>query len=133
MVKRTILQINTIFTASHAGELDAQLLKGNIMAGRKKLPDHLLKNPRRGPRVRAPYNSRPIEMRGKAGAEPTVMRAFWTDYTMDEVMAMTDEEVMQAIDKSLNSFVERQKNLDPNWHFPISRPMMNLDKKYNKK
>lgn len=127
-----MFQINIIFIASHAGELDAQLRIGNIMAGRKKLPDHLLKNPRRGPRTRSPYNSRPVEMRGRHGSEPTSIRAFWTDYTMDEIMAMTDEEVMQAIDKSLDNFSERQKKLDPNWHFPISKPMMDLDKKYRR-
>lgn len=97
------------------------------MAGRKKLPDHLLKNPRRKERVRADYNVKPVEERGKKGPEPLVIKAFWKDYTMDQVQGMTDEEIMQAIDKSLEAFRDRQLKYNKNWDYPIDKKMLAID------
>lgn len=100
---------------------------GNKMAGRKKLPDHLLKNPRRGPRVRADYNVKPEETRGKKGPEPIVIKSFWKEYTMDQIQAMTDEEIMQAIDQSLESFKKRQLLYNKGWDWPIEKKMLAID------
>lgn len=100
---------------------------GDNMAGRKKLPDHLLKNPRRGPRVRADYNVKPVEERGKKGPEPLVIKAFWKDYTMDQVQAMTDEEIIQAIDLSLEDYKKRQLLYNKQWDWPIDKKMLAID------
>lgn len=97
------------------------------MAGRKKLPDHLLKNPRRKERIRDDYNIRPVEERGKKGPEPLVIKAFWKDYSMDQILNMTDEELIQAIDKSLDDFQARQLKYNKGWDWPIDKKMLAID------
>lgn len=98
-----------------------------MVAGRKKLPDHLLKNPRRKARVRADYNIKPEELRGKQKGEPLVIKSFWKEYTMDQVLAMSDEEIMQAIDKSLDDFEQRQYKHNKAWNWPIDKKMLAID------
>jgi hypothetical protein len=99
------------------------------MAGRKRLPDHLLKAPRKGegPRKRAPYNIKPEEERGKQGPEPLVIKSFWKEYSMNQIEAMTDEEIMQAIDKSLDDFEARSKKHNKDWDWPIEKKMLAID------
>ncbi len=99
------------------------------MAGRKKLPDHLLKYPRPGskPRVRKPYNMRTVEERGITYKEPILIKSFWKDYTMDQVLNMTDEELIQAIDKFIDEFAARQIKNDKTWDFPIKPEYLTLD------
>ena len=93
------------------------------MAGRKKKdPRYLIRKPEE--KKRDPYNTRPIEMRGVKGREPRVIKAFWKDYTMDEVIAMTDEELIQAIDKCLDQFQARQIKYDKQWSWPINKEML---------
>jgi len=104
------------------------------MAGRKKLPDHLLKRPRPGskPKVRGEYNVKPVEERGKTGAEPYVVSSFWKQYTMEQVQAMTDEEIMQAIDKSIDDFAIKQKKHNKKWDWPIDKKMLAIDPNWKK-
>lgn len=104
------------------------------MPGRKKLPDHLLKNPRRGPKIRNPYNIKPLEQRGlkKAGSEPNVVKSFWKEHSMDQIEQMTDEEIIQAIDKYLDVFIDRQKKQNPTWDFPINPKMLAIDPNWKK-
>jgi len=99
------------------------------MAGRKRLPDHLLKYPRPGskPRVRKEYNMRAVEERGITYKEPILIKSFWKDYTMDQVLNMTDEELIQAIDKYLDEFAARQIKNDKAWDFPIKPEYLTLD------
>ena len=99
------------------------------MAGRKKLPDHLLKYPRKGskPRQRAEYKIRAVEQRGITYKEPLLIKSFWKDYTMDQIQSMTDEEIMQAIDKYLDGFIFRQTKQDKAWDFPIRPEYLAID------
>lgn len=112
--------INTIFTASLAGELDVPNLRG-AMPGRKKLPDHLLKYPRKGVNkgLRNPYNKKTVEPRGMTTKEPILIKSFWQNHTMDNVTEMTDEELSQAIEKFLKEYISRQIRQDKDWDFPI--------------
>lgn len=95
------------------------------MAGRKKLPDHLLKNPRR-PKPQKQYNIREPEKRGQQRREPRAILAFWREYTMDQVQAMTDQEIIQAIDKCLNEFEARQLLYNKKWEWPINKDMLTI-------
>lgn len=87
------------------------------MAGRKKLPDHLLKYPRKNPIKK--YKQRTVEQRGKTYKEPLIIKGFWKDYTMDQIQSMTDDEILQAIDKYLDGFIYRQTKGNKLWDFPI--------------
>lgn len=93
------------------------------MAGRKKLPDHLLKSPRPSERkrVRRPYNMKAVEQRGVTYKEPIIIKSFWKEYNMDQVQAMSDEELIQAIDKFLEGFIYRQMKMTKGWDFPIKK------------
>lgn len=99
------------------------------MAGRKKLPDDQLKRPRKGskPRVRSEYKMREAEQRGITYKEPIIIKSFWKDYNMDKVMAMSDEELIQAIDKYLDGFVYRQEKANKFWDFPIKKEYLAID------
>ena len=108
---------NLVGEFGHIGQL------GNQMAGRKKKdPRFLIRKPE--VKKRNAYNTRAIEMRGVSGREPRVIKAFWKDYTMDEVLAMTDEELIQAIDKCLDQFEQRQLKYDKNWSWPLNKEML---------
>ena len=67
---------------------------------------------------RGPYNRRPIEQRGFAGKESRVIKSFWTEYTMDQVLIMTPEELDLAIDKYLDGFAYRQIKNNKRWNWP---------------
>jgi hypothetical protein len=88
------------------------------VAGRKRLPDHLLKYPRKGSSEKE-YNIRPVEQRGITYKEPVIIKSFWKEYTMDQILVMSDEEVIQAVDKYLDEFIHRQKKREKHWDFPI--------------
>ena len=70
---------------------------------------------------RAPYNTKPVELRGFAGKEPRMVKSFWTTYNMDQVIAMTPEELDIAIDKYLEDFAYRQIKNDKRWNWPTLR------------
>lgn len=99
------------------------------MAGRKKLPDHLLKNPRPGskPRVRKEYNLKAVEPRGITYKEPLIIKSFWKEYGMNQIEQMSDEELSQAIDKFLEGFIYRQKKMKKDWDFPIRPEYLAID------
>lgn len=104
------------------------------MAGRKKLPDHLLKYPRKGTNkgLRKPYKTRAVEQRGLTYKEPLIIKSFWQDYTMDQIQSMSDEEIMQAIDKYLEGFIYRQQKQDKLWDFPIRKEYLTIAPYQNK-
>lgn len=68
---------------------------------------------------RGPYNRRPVEQRGIVGKEPRVYKSFWTEYTMDQVITMTPEELDLAIDTFLEGFAHRQIKNDKRWDWPV--------------
>jgi hypothetical protein len=100
------------------------------MAGRKRLPDHLLKYPRKAPKRK--NKVRAVEQRGRTYKEPILIKSFWKDYTIDQVQEMTDEQLIQAIDKYLEGFIYRQQKREKNWDFPL-RPEYLSIAPYNKK
>ena len=104
------------------------------MAGRKKLPDHLLKKPRPGsqPRKRAAYNMKAVEPRGITYKEPLMIKSFWKEYTMDQIQAMSDEEIIQAIDKFMEGFIYRQKKMKKDWDFPIKPEYLAIDSNWRR-
>jgi len=99
------------------------------MPGRKKLPDHLLKKPRPGskPRVRKDYNLKAVEPRGVTYKEPLMIKSFWKEHNMDQVQSMTDEEIIQAIDKFMEGFIYRQIKGKKDWDFPIKPEYLAID------
>lgn len=99
------------------------------MAGRKKLPDHLLKYPRPGskPRVRGEYNLKAVEPRGITYKEPLMIKSFWKSHSMDQVQNMTDEELDKAIDKFMDGFIYRQTKGNKDWDFPIKAEYLAID------
>jgi hypothetical protein len=81
---------------------------------------------------REPYKKRPVDERGRVGKEPSAVKSFWADYNMDQVMAMTPEELDIAIDKSLEDFAARQLKANKKWDWPVS-PKDNFQKLRNKR
>lgn len=99
--------------------------------GRPRIdPDKLVRKPYQG--IRAPYNVKQEEKRGKQGKEPVVIKSFWKEYTMDQVMAMSDEEILEAIDKSLDNFEIRQHKHNKSWNWPIEKKMLDIDPEWKK-
>ena len=79
------------------------------------------KDSRRAPK-KAPIrknNVRTLETRGKTYNEPAMIGSFWRDYTMDQILNMSDEQLMDAIDKHLDGMIERAIKNDKKWDFPI--------------
>ena len=87
------------------------------MPGRKKLPDHMLKYPRKV--VKNKFKQRAVEQRGISYKEPLIIKGFWKDYTMDQIQSMSDDELIQAIDKYLEGFIYRQIKGNKQWDFPM--------------
>lgn len=69
------------------------------------------------------YNVKPAEPRGwsKELQEPRMVRSFWTVHTMDQIQAMTPEELDIAIDKFIEDFASRQTKNNKRWDFPLLR------------
>jgi hypothetical protein len=99
------------------------------MPGRKRKPDHLLKHPRPSERkrVRKPYNMKAVESRGITYKEPLMIKSFWKEHNMDQVQDMSDEEIIQAIDKFLEGFIYRQMKMKKDWDFPIKPEYLSID------
>ena len=99
------------------------------MPGRKKKPDHELKYPRKGskPRVRGEYNMKAVETRGITYKEPLMIKSFWKSHTMDQIQNMSDEELIQAIDKFMDGFIYRQTKGKKGWDFPIKPEYLAID------
>lgn len=64
-------------------------------------------------------NVRALELRGKTYKEPAMIGSFWRDHTMDQILNMTDEEIMDVIDKHLDGMIARAIKNDKKWDFPI--------------
>lgn len=64
-------------------------------------------------------NVRPLELRGKTYKEPVILGSFWRDHTMDQILNMSDEEVMEAINIHLDGMIARAIKNDKKWDFPI--------------
>ncbi len=94
------------------------------MAGRPKLPDHLLSRPRANPKRK--NNTRPTDPAGEQRNEPKVVKSFWREYSVSQIQQMTDEEIMEAIDRNLEAFIARQLKQNKRWDFPIYKDMLDI-------
>lgn len=91
------------------------------MVGR---PKKLGSIPKRAPNKS--YNVKTLELRGKTYKEPSMIGSFWRHHTMDQILAMSDEQVMQAIDKFLDDLIERAIKNDKNWDYPIKEQYLRI-------
>lgn len=91
------------------------------MVGRPKNPHKVKKEP-----VRKPYNTKAVEQRGITYKEPPMIKSFWKEYTIDQVQAMSDEEIMQAVDKFLDQIIARNIHRDKTWDYPISEAYLRI-------
>lgn len=91
------------------------------MVGRpKKMPKE------KKPSQRAPYRLKAVEQRGITYKEPPMIKSFWKEYTIDQVQAMSDEEIMQAVDKFLDEIVARNMHRDKTWDYPINEAYLRI-------
>ena len=64
------------------------------------------------------YNIKPIEERGIVYTENRVIKSFWKEYSMDQAITWTAEELDREIEASLTRFQERQLKWNKNWNWP---------------
>jgi hypothetical protein len=67
---------------------------------------------------RAPYKTKSVELRGKTQSEPHVMKAFWQEHTMEDIITLTPEEIDIKIDLFLNKMETKRLKQDPSWWYP---------------
>lgn len=103
----------------HAMPLNAIIERRQKLASRGRPRKFTASAPKEKRSKRGPYNRKPIESRGLYGREPRVIKSFWTENTMDQVLAMTQEELDLVIDKYLDEFANRQIKNDKRWNWPI--------------
>lgn len=83
------------------------------MVGRPNKSGKVKKAPTRKNKVRT------LEKRGITYKEPAIIGSFWRDYNMDQIQAMTDEEVNETIETFLDKMIARCIKNDRLWSFPI--------------
>lgn len=54
----------------------------------------------------------------KKSYEPVVVKSFWRKYDEQEINAMTDEQVLQLIDKHLDAFIDSWQKRNPGKDIP---------------
>jgi hypothetical protein len=84
------------------------------MVGRPKKPGSI---PKKAPLRK--NNVRTLETRGITYKEPAIIGSFWRDHTMDQMIAMNDEETNQTIETFLDNMIARAIKNDRQWNFPI--------------
>ena len=67
---------------------------------------------------RGSYKTKEQDTRGKQRGEPRVVATFYKEYTLDQIQAMSEEELSLNIDKFLEAYVEKQMSRNPHWDFP---------------
>lgn len=68
---------------------------------------------------RGTYKRKAIETRGKTQREPALYNAFWKQYTLEDIMYLSQEELDKLISDWLDIYAERQiKRLGHTWNFP---------------
>ena len=84
------------------------------MVGRPNKSGKVKKPPIRKNKVRT------LETRGITYKEPVLIGSFWRDHTMDQIQAMTDEQVNETIETFLEKMIARAIKNDRLWSFPIT-------------
>jgi len=81
---------------------------------------------------RAPYKRKIMDTRGEQPGESRIQKSFWAEYSMDQVITMTSEELDKTIDSYMEAYIQRQIKVNKHWNFPES-PKDNFAKIRNKK
>lgn len=81
---------------------------------------------------RGQYNLKEVDQRGKTYKEPNVLKNFWKENSMDKIIAMTDQEIYNEIDRYLEAFIFRQTRQSKTWDFPITKDMLSIDPNWKK-
>lgn len=76
---------------------------------------------------------------GKKAKENIVLRSFWRENKMADIIKLTVEELDKVIDSMLANYQDRQLKNDPNWWYPeLDKKTINelrykkkLDKEYD--
>lgn len=76
-------------------------------------PDKMAKHKRE----HRPY-VRTYDETGKVGQENMVIRAFWRDHKMSDIIKLTAKELDKAIESSLEAFRVKQSKNNPQWWYP---------------
>jgi hypothetical protein len=86
-------------------------------------------------RKRKPYKIKKKEERGgEHGKQYHFTRTFWKQYSMDEVITWSQEELDKKIDAFLDEFAARQIKQNPRWCWPEDPQLdIELPKKEPKK
>lgn len=76
----------------------------------------------RGRKKRGPNTNktRPVESRGQHYSENKILRSFWREHKMDDIIAMTPEELDTTIDTFYTNYENRQRKQNPNWWYPAT-------------
>lgn len=56
---------------------------------------------------------------GRTEKEVWPVKSFWCDYTMEQVMQMSEKEWEEAIDASLDRYAAERMRLNKTWDWPI--------------
>lgn len=67
------------------------------------------------------YRTKEPDQTGMKGREPNVVRSFWKDHTVEQIMTLEPEDRDKLIDESLERFIKRQISNAPRWNFPDIR------------
>lgn len=70
---------------------------------------------------------------GKRGKENMVLRAFWRENKMIDIIKLTPKQLDKAIDAMLEKYQERQLKNDPNWWYPELDKKTLSQSRYNKR
>ena len=82
---------------------------------------------------RGTYKRKPIETRGKTQREPALYNAFWKQYTLDDVMHLSQEELDKLISDWLDDYAERQiRRVGHTWNYPEEAVRMKNIRKVKK-
>ena len=67
---------------------------------------------------RVKYNNH-SEKRGITGKEVIVIKAFWKKHTMDQIIALSPEELEATLDKFYELYEQRQLSRNRFWDWPV--------------
>jgi hypothetical protein len=75
---------------------------------------------------------------GRVGKEAPVIKSFWRENKMVDIIQLSEEEIDARIEIALANFAKRQLKDDPNWWYPdlgkktLTEVRKSLDKEKNK-
>lgn len=83
-------------------------------------------------REHRPYR-RTYDEAGKTGRENMVIRAFWRENKMSDIIKLTAQQLDKAIESSLEAFRLKQSKKNPQWWYPEISKTTFSQARYKKK